>query len=104
MNIKNFSLDYIQPSGATQTAPATDPWVEALSYYGPPILHMLQEGGHKTVQELFQKTQLDLKVPQLQLEQFVVVIDRLIVNKQVTVVKQGDSPGEAVVALAVPKT
>jgi len=103
MNIKNFSLDYIQPSGSTEAAPV-DAWVQALNYYRPQILQTLQEGGHKTVQDLFVTTREALKVPQLQLEQFVGVIDRLILNNQLTVVKQGQSPGEAVVALPVPKT
>ncbi len=102
MNIKNFSLDYIQPSESPETSVA-DPWVQALRNYAPPILQALQEGGHKKVQDLFETTRDVLKVPQLQLEQFVGVIDRLILNNQVTVVKQGESPGEAVVALPVPK-
>lgn len=101
MNIKNFSLDYIQPSAATQAPPVTDPWAEAVNYYGQPILRALQEGGHKRVQELFDRTKADLNVPDLQLEQFVGVVDRMILNKQITVVQSGQSPGEAIVALPV---
>jgi hypothetical protein len=102
MNIKNFSLDYIQPSGAAQAVPATDPWVDAVNYYGPPILRTLQEGGHKRVHELFERTKVDLNVPDLQLEQFVGVVDRMILNRQITVVQTGESSGEAIVALPVP--
>ncbi len=104
MNIKNFSLDYIQPQprANTQAAPVVDPWAEALNYYGPTILRVLQEGGHKRVQALFETTQSDLSVPQLQLDQFVGLIDRMILNKQLTVVQRGASPGEAIVALPVP--
>jgi hypothetical protein len=101
MNIKNFSLDYIQPSGTTQTVQAADTWADAVKYYGPPILKMLQEGGHKTVQELFEATKQELAVPELQFDQFVGVIDRLILNKQIIVTKSGASRGEFVVALPV---
>jgi hypothetical protein len=101
MNIKNFSLDYIQPSDLEKTS-VVDPWAQALRNYGPTILRAVQEGGHKTVQDLFETTRTALNVPQLQLEQFVGVIDRLILNGQLTLVKKGDSSGEAVVALAVP--
>ncbi len=102
MNIRNFSLDYIQPNVATQAPPAADPWAHAVNYYGPPVLRLLQEGGIKRVQELFERTQKDLQVPDLKLDQFVGVIDRMILNKQITVVQQGQSPGEAVIALPVP--
>jgi hypothetical protein len=101
MNIKNYSLDYIQPGETSQAAATVDPWADAVNYYGPHIRKTLQEVGHKTVQQLFQIIQSTLSVPQLQLEQFVVVIDRLIINKQLIVVTQGQSPGEAVVALPV---
>lgn len=101
MNIKNFSLDYIQPGETAQTTAAVDPWADAVNYYGPPIRKTLQEVGRKSVQELFLAIQSMLNVPQLQLEQFVGVIDRLIINKQLIVVTQGKSPGEAVVALPV---
>jgi hypothetical protein len=43
-----------------------------------------------------------LNVPQLQLDQFVGVIDRMILNRQLTVVQPGQSPGEAVIALPLP--
>ena len=101
-NIKNFSLDYIQPAPGTQVAPAADPWADAVNYYKPPILKILQDDGSKSVRELFEKTQIALNVPQLQLDQFVGVIDRMILNKQLTVVQQGASQGEAIVALPVP--
>jgi len=102
MNIKNFSLDYIQPGAATQAVSSTDPWAEAVNYYGQPILRALQEGGHKRVQELFDRTKADLHVPDLRLEQFVGVVDRMILNKQLTVLQSGQTPGDAVVALPVP--
>lgn len=102
MNIKNFSLDYIQPVKTQSAASVADPWAEAVNYYGPPILKTLQEGGHKRVQALFDITKEILKVPDLQLEQFVGVIDRMILNRQLTVVQSGATPGEAIVALPVP--
>jgi hypothetical protein len=102
MNIKNFSLDYIQPAETQAPAAALDPWTEAVNYYGPPILRILQEAGHKRVQELFDVTKTMLNVPDLQLEQFVGVIDRMILNRQLTVVHSGATSGEAIVALPVP--
>ena len=102
MNIKNFSLDYIQPAETQAPTAVQDPWAEAVNYYGPPVLRTLQEAGHKRVQELFEITKTTLKVPDLQLEQFVGVIDRMILNRQLTVVKSGGTSGEAIVALPVP--
>ena len=99
MNFKNFSLDYLQPTGTTQTVDKPDIWADAVKYYGSPVLGMLQEGGHKTVQELFDMTKDRLKAPQLQLEQFVGVIDRMISTGQLIVTKQGQTPGDFIVAL-----
>lgn len=102
MNIKNFSLDWIQPNPATQAAPPADPWMEAVNYYKPRVLEILQEKGATKVEELFDRTKTALNVPDLQLDQFVGVIDRMILNKQLTVKERGDSPGKGIVALPVP--
>ncbi|MEY2549065.1 MAG: hypothetical protein QOD64_1647 [Verrucomicrobiota bacterium] len=103
MNIRNFSLDYIQPTdGGGAAVPVADPWADAVNYYTPHILKTLQEGGHKRVQDLFETIRAALNVPQLQLDQFVGVIDRMILNRQLTVVQPGQSPGEAVIALPLP--
>ena len=101
MNIRNFSLDYIQPTSAPNDAPLADPWADAVNYYGPFILKTLQEAGTTKVQELYENARTALNVPSLQLDQFVVVIDRMINKRQLTVKKTGQTPGEAVVALPV---
>lgn len=103
MNIKNFSLDWIQPSSSSGTS-TLDPWVEAMRVYAPTIFQALQEEGSQTVQKLFDKTKQSLNVPQLQLDQFVPLIDRLILNNQLTLVKKTDPAADSVVALQVPKT
>ena len=55
MDVSKFSLDYLQPSGAASNAPAQpDPWSEAVQYYGPVVLRTLQEGGQKSVADLFE--------------------------------------------------
>jgi glutamate racemase len=102
MNVKNYSLDWIQQAASTQSvAPTVDPWVEAVKYYAPHILKTLQEAGSQTVAALLAKIQTELNVPQLQEEQFVGVIDRMILNKQLTVITQGGTPGAATVGLPV---
>jgi hypothetical protein len=102
MNIKNFSLDWIQPNPATQQTSSVDPWMEAVNYYKPRVLEILQVEGATKVQDLFDKTKIALGVPDLKLEQFVGVIDRMILNKQLAVKKRTESPGDATVALPVP--
>ena len=102
MNIKNFSLDYIQPGGTTAVVPQADPWAEAVNYYGPHILRLLQAGGSQMVQDLFERVRSNLNVSQLQLDQFVGVVDRMILSRQLVVTETGKTPGEAKIGLPVP--
>ena len=80
---------------------AFDPWAEAIRYYGAPVLKTLQEGGVKTVRELFDATKAVLKVPDLQVDQFAGVVWRMVEGRQLAVVKSAPTLVESSVALAI---
>ena len=110
MNVRNFSLDFLQPSsssrgsaaptGSAATA-ADDPWAEAIRYYGAPVLKNLQEGGAKTVRELFETTKTVLKVPDLNVDQFAGVVWRMIEGRQLAVVRSAATLIDSSIALAI---
>lgn len=109
MNVRNFSLDFLQPSSSSRgssvptssAAPPADPWAEAIRFYGEPVLRTLQEGGAKGVQELFVQTKTARNVPDLQIEQFLGVVWRMIESRQIAVVRQGSTLAESSVALPI---
>lgn len=111
MNVRNFSLDFLQPTSSSRgpaapsssARPVADEWAEAIRYYGQPVLRTLQKGGARSVRELFEVTKIDLNVPTLELNQFLNVVWRMIESRQIAVVEHAETLAECSVALPILK-
>lgn len=116
MNPSQFSLGYLRPSIApaaasesgggdasheAAAAPGSDPWDQAINFYGGPVLTTLQEQGRKTVRELFEITRTKKNAPRLILDEFVRVIDEMSRRRQVTVIERTGDRAEWMVALPI---
>jgi hypothetical protein len=85
----------------SSAAPVADEWAEAVRFYGEPVLKALQRGGAKTVLDLFGTTKTELRVPNLQIDQFQGVVWRMIESNQIAVVQQGSTLVDSSVALPI---
>jgi hypothetical protein len=111
MNVRNFSLDFLQPGSSSRgpaapsssAAPPDDEWAEAIRYYGQPVLRTLQAGGAKRVKELFEATKTALPAPTLELNQFLNVVWRMIDRRQLAVVERAETLAECSVGLPILK-
>lgn len=104
MNFKNFSLDYLEPtvSVATKMPVVSAPWQAAIKYYGEPVLKILQNGGPKTVRELFDITKEQANAKDLGLDQFDEIIKKMISETKVlTIVKSAETLEDSTVALDI---
>jgi hypothetical protein len=105
MDLSKFSLDYLQPSGATQpvTGAQSDPWSDAVRFYSVPVLKTLQQEGKKSIGDLFQITKEQVKdkvnVQYLQLGQFTEVIRRMTETGQLSIAEESSDPEKTVVTL-----
>jgi hypothetical protein len=113
MKIQNFSLGYMQPSGAPpasasgrQVAPdCDDPWAQAVHYYGTPVLRSLQSGGAKTKQELYDRVKevLGTAAAGLTFEQFNEIVSRMIRSGRLARVREGEKRQDDQIALPIPQ-
>jgi hypothetical protein len=110
MDFRKFSLNFLPPSdpdaGGSEPSPRPDPaaggeWADAIRYYGEAALKILQEGGTTSVRDLFEKAKKALNMPDLQLDQLVGVVSRMIDIGMIQVVERGETWPEYRVALPI---
>jgi hypothetical protein len=103
MDFSKFSLDYIRPSDIEKRSPVeqSDPWSEAIEFYGNPVLEILQDEGRKTVDELYGIIKAKVNVPNLEFEQFSGVLQRMVSDGRLSITKVGDTFRDYIVTLPV---